>query len=435
MENKKPRILIISSADPTKGPGIVAQNAYKIFKENDFKVDLLTKYKTNGHPEYLSVYNCQQNNFLERIRVKVNRLYRKLNIKQTPGYFFFYRKDTTPPIAVSKVLKRITKQYDVVFVYFWQGMLSYKTIEAIYDKLQCLIRFCGVDYSQMAGGCHFTGDCEKYKTGCGACPAIYSDNINDFTAFNVRYRKKVLEKVHPVICGNNYMQTFYKRSYLLKDYDRLEKTYALINHQIFYPRNKSVLRKEYAIPESKKYIFFFAAQNLHDERKGISYLLSAISSFYKRLTDNERNSILLLLAGKDIDAIKEQLWFDYKYLGYISIDELAKVYSLANVFLSPSVNDAGPLTVYQSISCGTPVVSFEMGAAIDAIKDKNTGYCAELRNAEDYAKGMEYIYRLSDEDYASMRKMCQEVSIQLTSEEAFIDRFLNIYNLYREKGI
>ena len=432
MENKKPRILIISSADPTKGPGIVAQNAYKIFKKNDFEVDLLTKYKTYGHPEYLSVYNCQQNNFLERIRVKINRLYRKLIIKQIPTYFFFYRKETTPPIAVSKVLKRITKQYDVVLVYFWQEMLSYKTIEAIYDKLQCLIRFCGVDYSQMAGGCHFTGDCEKYKTGCGACPAVYSDDINDFTAFNVRFRERVLKKVHPVICGNNYMQAFYKRSYLLKDYDRLERTYALINHQIFYPRNKSTLRKEYAIPESKKYIFFFASQNLYDERKGISYLLSAISSFYKRLTDNERNSILLLLAGKDIDSIKNQLLFDYKYLGYISIDELAKVYSLANVFLSPSVNDAGPLTVYQSISCGTPVVSFEMGAAIDAIKDRGTGYCAELRNVEDYAKGMEYIFRLSDEDYTSMRDTCHKVAMQLTSEEAFIERFSEMYKLYGE---
>lgn len=431
MENSKPRILIISSANPTVGPGVVAQNSYQIFKKNGFEVDLLTKYKVTDFPEYISVYDTNEYSLIERTKKRINKWCRNLRIKQKTGFHFFYRRETVPPIPVFRVLSRIKKQYDVVYIFFWQGMLSYKTVEAIYDKLHCQIHFRGVDYSHMSGGCHFTGDCEKYKTGCGACPAIYSNNNNDFTAFNVKYREKVLKKVHPIVCGNNYMQTFYKQSYLYKNYDRLERTYALIDHQKYYPMEKSLLRKRYSISESKTFILFFAAQNLDNERKGISFLLASISLFYERLTLDERKSILILLAGKNIDSIKDKLLFEYKYLGYLSVDELPNIYSLADVFLSPSVNDAGPLMLYQSISCGTPVVSFEMGAAIDAIKDKGTGYCAKLKDANDFANGIEYIYRLSATDYTLMRETCHKVALELTSESAYIKRFTILYNKFK----
>lgn len=436
MKNEKPRILIISSANPTKGPGVVALNGYNAFKDYGYEVDLLTLYQTEGNPEFLSVYNCQEGknrNFLMKIENKVNRIFRQLNIRQNSEYCFFYRKETCPPIPCRDVLKRIKKKYDVVYIYFWQKMLSYQTIERIYDKLHCAVYFWGVDYSVMAGGCHFTGDCQRYKTGCGCCPGIYSTDSDDFTSFNVKFRRKVLAKVHPIVCGNKYMQTFYRQSYLLKDYDRIETVYPIIDHKLYSPIEKSLLRAQFQISVNKNFIFFFGAQSLNDKRKGISYLLEALEILYKQLTEEERDSILLLLAGKDIEPIKDKLLFDYRHLGFVSSEELPKIYSLANAFLSPSVNDAGPLMVNQSLSCGTPVIAFKMGTALDMVKDKRTGYCAKLRDSKDFAKGMEYVFRLSKNEYTEMSKRCRNMALELTSEEAFIKRFLNLYNLYKEK--
>lgn len=192
-----------------------------------------------------------------------------------------------------------------------------------------------------------------------------------------------------------------------------------------------MLRNEFNIPIQKRFIFFFGAQSLNDKRKGISYLLEALEILYNQLTGEERDSILLLLAGRDIEPIKDKLLFDYKHLGFVSPDELPKIYSLANVFLSPSVNDAGPLMVNQSLSCGTPVVAFEMGTALDMVKDKGTGYCAKLLDSKDFAEGMKYVFRLSQDEYAEMSKRCRNVAMELTSEEAFIKQFELTYNLYR----
>ncbi len=309
-------------------------------------------------------------------------------------------------------------------------MLTFRSIEAIYDKLHCLFIFRCVDYSPMAGGCHFTGDCKNFETGCGNCPGIGSNKLNDFTRFNVKYRKRVYEKVKPVVSGNGYMQTFYDRSYLLKDYDRRVRTYFTLDLNHFCEQNRNEARKLFEIPQSDKFVILFGAQSLSDERKGVSYLLDAFKILYDKLNEEDRNRILLVLAGRSIDEIKDKLCFDYKHLGFVKADLLPMMYSAADVFLSPSVNDAGPSMVNQSLACGTPVVSFEMGTAIDYVKDKNTGYCAKLRDAEDYANGIGKIFQMSESDYQIMRKECRIVSEDLSSSDRELKMYKEIFEKY-----
>jgi glycosyltransferase involved in cell wall biosynthesis len=175
---------------------------------------------------------------------------------------------------------------------------------------------------------------------------------------------------------------------------------------------------------------FAGCQHLDDERKGMNYLLRALEILYTRLSDDERNSVLLVLAGHDIDSIKELLHFDYVYLGYVKQFQLPEIYSMSNVFLSPSVNDAGPSMVNQSLSCGTPVVAFEMGTALDVVKDQDTGYCAKLRDSDDFARGIEMIFRMPSERYTEIRNHCREMALKQTSEKAHVDGFLNVWRKY-----
>lgn len=431
---KKPSILIINSLDPTKGSAIGALKTYNLFKQAGYDVDLLTKYKVEGYPHFLSVYDCYQrkNTWKFWLSSKLKALYYKTLFRQKKDYYFFYRRETSPPIPVSKILAKIDKHYDIVHVYFWQGMLSFHTVKAIYDKLHCFVRFACADYSVMSGGCHFTGDCVKYKTGCGSCPAIYSNNSHDFTAFNVNYRKSFLKEVKPVISVNNYMKNnFFNKAYLYKNYDRLITATPTIDLSVFHPIDKSILREKYRIPQEKKFILFFGSQGLNDERKGIKYLLEALKIFYNRLNDNQRRSVLLLLAGKNIDEIKERLLFDYKSLGFLSVDKLPQIYSLANVFLSPSVNDAGPLMLLQSMACGTPVIAFEMGYALDFVKGHKTGYCAMLRDSESFAEGIYNIFKLSPDNYKEMSHECLSISNKYFSSKTYIDNYMKVYNEYK----
>ena len=226
------------------------------------------------------------------------------------------------------------------------------------------------------------------------------------------------------------MDTFYARSYLLKDYDRRVRSFFTLDLTHFCEKDRVEARKLFDLPLSGKFILLFGAQSLNDERKGVSYLLQALKILYDKLSEEDKKRILLVLAGKSLEEIKDKLYFGYKHLGFVKAELLPMMYSAADVFLSPSVNDAGPSMVNQSLACGTPVVSFEMGTALDYVKGKNTGYCASLRDAEDFARGIEKIFRLSELDYNAIRKECRQVSEDLSSEERDLNMFKDILNKY-----
>ena len=433
--NKLPRVLVISSADPFVGPGIVGLDHYNSLKSGGLEVDFMTKYPVDGHPEFISVLDRKAK---ERDNSFFFRGFRKLKdfllnsplLHQTADHCFFYTKESHPEVPVEQVLSKVEKKYDVVYIMFWQGLLSFETIEVIFDKLCCQFHFVCVDYSPLSGGCHFIGDCERYKIGCGKCPGINSKREKDFTRWNVSYRKRVYAKVKPIVWGNTYMNMFYRQSYLLKDYDRCEVVPPLMDNDTYRPLDMNVCRQKYKILHEKKFLMFAGCQHLDDERKGMKYLLNALEILYTRLSDDERESVLLILAGHDIKPIKESLFFDYVYLGYVKQHLLPEIYSMSSVYLSPSVNDAGPTMVNQSLSCGTPVVAFEMGAALDLVKDKGTGYCAVLRDSVDFANGIEMIFRMSDDGYANMRNHCRKTALDLTSAKSHVDNFLKIWRKY-----
>lgn len=429
MGSVNPRILVLSSVSPSVGPAIVGEQIYEALKKKGLDVDFMTKYPEPNHPEYLwAVKRKYEKGFLFKLKRKIQWMLVGGNTQEL-GYCFFYPKEINPPIPSKYVVRSIKKKYDLVLVVFWQGLLSFETIEKIYDNLRCQIHFLGVDYSQMSGGCHFTGDCQNYKTGCGSCPAFHSKNKNDFTAWNVRYRKRVYAKVKPIVHGNLYMNQFYKQSYLLKDVRTEIGVAPIIDTDKFRPLPIEPLREKYRIPKEKKNIIFFGCQSLDDSRKGMQYLLEALQ-FLRKKMGRAIDSVIVLTAGKNYEMIKDKIPFDSMGLGYVPMNKLPELYSLATCFVCPSVNDAGPMMVNQSLCCGTPVVGFEMGAMLQVVKDKGTGICVKLKDSEALADGIQQILQMDKDEYAVMSRQCREVAVQTSSYEAQAIWLLSLYQKY-----
>jgi glycosyltransferase involved in cell wall biosynthesis len=186
---------------------------------------------------------------------------------------------------------------------------------------------------------------------------------------------------------------------------------GLIDVEKYHPMDKRTLRIQWGIHEHKRFVISFGAQSLTDERKGFSYLLEALSILHQQLTEEQRSEVLLLIAGKDVNEIKDCLCFDYIHVGYLPQGKLPEFYNAADIFVCPSVNDAGPTMVGQAISCGVPVVAFEMGAALELVKGKDTGYCAPLCDSTALAGCMKRMMMLSPEEYQAMSARCRELVV------------------------
>ena len=99
--------------------------------------------------------------------------------------------------------------------------------------------------------------------------------------------------------------------------------------------------------------------------KGISYLVEALQKLSRMLSEKMCSEVLLVAIGNDFDKLKPLLPanIDSLGLGFVSKDELPEIYSMCDMYLCSSVNDAGPMMVNQSLCCGTPVVGLRYGLA------------------------------------------------------------------------
>ena len=278
----------------------------------------------------------------------------------------------------------------------------------------------------MTGGCHFISDCPTFEKGCGAFEIWYSKNQKDFTYKNALEKKRIYEKINPVLTVNQYMDENYaSKSPILKNIKR-EYIFPVINEELFCPVDKKIAKKELNIDENKK-VLFFACQNLNDTRKGGKYVIDALNIFYEDLSSQERDNILVILAGRAEKEIESVVKFNCKTFGYVDTKKLINLYQAADIYLSGSVIDAGPMMVNQALSCGVPVIAFNIGTAIDVINGKNTGYIAKEFSANAFAQGINWWYSLSEEEYNEISDNCRKIAMKTTSYEACVKKINYLY--------
>lgn len=184
----------------------------------------------------------------------------------------------------------------------------------------------------------------------------------------------------------------------------------IVNEDIFVPvTDKKVARDYFGLSNVDKKIIFIGATFLDEERKGMKELLLSLKYLKSK-------NIFFIIAGT---KLKGSFPFEYKYVGYLNQKDLVKAYQAADLFICPSLEDSGPLMINQSIMCGTPVVSFDMGSAQDILQTGQTGYKANFNDISDLAYGVDYILSLNKIEYEVMSNTCRKTAEAAYSRNVF----------------
>jgi glycosyltransferase involved in cell wall biosynthesis len=334
-----------------------------------------------------------------------------------------------PDISYSagELLQRIRFRADVFIYMFSHNFLWPDVLEQLSARTQAPILFWMMDAAAVTGGCHFPWTCRKYAEGCGTCPGLPSERINDITRSNIMVKHQAFKniRIHP-ICGTKTQERMVAESFLFK-----EKKYysapAPVDQRAFGTADSVDMRTKYGLPLDSTLIFF-AAQNLGDERKGMGYLLEALKDFQGRCTKEEKENIRLVVAGNQIESIAHLLPFQYHYLGFLGHADFSNILGCVDIFACPSIEDAGPMVINQSLMAGTPVVAFNMGVAAEIVVTGITGYRAELMNAMDFGRGLSYLLHLDETKKKELKGNCRRLAIETFSVEKVSEDFYRIFN-------
>ena len=134
-----------------------------------------------------------------------------------------------------------------------------------------------------------------------------------------------------------------------------------------------VLREKFSIQPNEKIILF--AGRLSQE-KGVDILLKSIKYFhfknYKILIVGSviHNVSFVDSYQKEIIALSQKYKDKVQFTGYIDQLEMPYVYNMADVSVLPSVwDEPAGLTMIESMSCGTPVITTDSGGIPEYVDD------------------------------------------------------------------
>ncbi len=327
--------------------------------------------------------------FLDRIRISINiRLENLILRRYCITSTFSYAK-----FGFNISNKNILKNADAIYLHWINaGMLSINSIVQIL-KIGKPVYYFMHDMWPITGGCHHSFSCEKYKIHCGRCPLLNSNKEHDlsYKLLNKKINKlSVFENLY-AITPSVWLRDCAKKSSLFNKKNILLIP-NLLDTTIFSPLKKSTLRNKYNLPLNKKLILFAAISGIKNVYKGWSYLVESMNYL------NPFECEILVLGTSSDERIAKELPLKSYFLGHLSSDiQLAEIYSIADVFVSPSLADNFPNTIVESMACGTPVVGFDVGGIPDLIKHKFNGYLSNFKSSEDLANGIKWILSQKDE--------------------------------------
>ena len=210
----------------------------------------------------------------------------------------------------------------------------------------------------FTGHCaHFTVvNCNKWKTHCEKCPQCYRypASFRDNSRDNFDRKKSAFTGVQnmTLITPSKWLADLVKQSFL-KEYP-VEVVYNTIDKTIFKP-TPSDFRQKHGL-ENKKIILGVAST--WDERKGLKDFMKL-----SHMLDDKYAIVLVGLTDKQMKSLPKNC-LGIKRTN--SPQELAEIYTAADVFFNPSLEETFGLTTVEALSCGTAAFVYK-GTACEEI--------------------------------------------------------------------
>lgn len=324
------------------------------------------------------------------------------------------------PFSTAKAIKEIK--------HFQPSIVHLHNLHGNYINLKKLLKYLAKndiptvitlhDCWFFTGKCtHYTAkQCKKWQNGCRDCSQLKKDIPSwffDRTKRMWREKKELFEAISRLgVIGVSDWITGEAKNSFLKNAKIIERIYNWIDLEVFYPRQENLTEK-YGLPKDKFLVFCIGAG------------WSLNSSKYQdllALSDKLNADTHIVLAGaisKDIALPK-----NITPIGYInSTDELAKLYSRADVYVHLSGEDTFGKVIAEAMACGTPAIVYNSTACPELIGE-GCGHVVEVGDIDGIKQAIDKVKSVGKEKYS---KACIEFVRKNFEKEKLIRETIALY--------
>lgn len=323
--------------------------------------------------------------------------------------------------ATYKLIQKIRQvQPDVIHLHNIHGWyLNWKILFNYLKQARIPVVWTLHDCWAFTGHCpHFmAAGCEKWKTSCNRCPLykLYPGCFFDDSQIQFALKKQYFTGVPnlTIVTPSQWLSDLVKKSYL-RDYNTV-----VINNGIdltkFKPRT-SDFRKKYNL--ENKIILLGVAFNWTSQ-KGVND--------FKKLADDMGEEYAIVLVGVS-DTVAKRL--PPKIISIActqSQEELAEIYSAANLFVNPTQEEVFGLVNLEALACGTPVITYQTGGSPECL----TEACGKVVPYKDYVAMKNAISEMKNMKPA-MKQACVDRARDYSCEAAY-KMYAALYKAIMEK--
>lgn len=298
------------------------------------------------------------------------------------------------------------------------GYINYKILFDYLGKADIPVVWTLHDCWPITGHCaYFIGaDCQRWQTECHDCPLLsdYPRAKRDNSRANHQLKRDVFtslgEKLH-LVSVSKWLGDIVDKSFFAGSGVDSTVIYNGVDSATFQPC-ESAKKEELGIGDKKMLV---AAASTWEARKNLRdiYKLSEMLPVEYQVVIVGLSPIQIEEAPTSVIALPRTN----------SVEELAQLYSAADVVLNLSSAETFGLTTAEGMLCGTPSVVYNATASPELVTPQ-TGRIVEQGDLAGVVKAVE---ELCDEDREAMRERCREYALEHFDRDKNYERYLDLY--------
>jgi putative colanic acid biosynthesis glycosyltransferase len=323
--------------------------------------------------------------------------------------------------ATKKFVKKIENlNPDVILLHHIHGyFINMDVLFSYFSEKKKKIYWIFHDCWAFTGHCAYFDfvQCDKWETECSFCvqkneypKSIFLDGSNKNF-----YLKKSLFENYPdlnIIGVSDWMSNLVRKSFL-KKHNIITIHNGIDTKQFNRVIDINETVNKYNI--KSKYIILGVA-SVWEKRKGLDEFI--------KLRAVLKNEFLILLVGLTKNQIKSLPKGIIGIERTESVKELASLYTIADVYLNLTLEDTYPTTNLESISCGTPVITYNTGGSIESINE-NTGIVVEKGNIKEVSRAINNVLQNGKNYYINN---CKNFAKENFDAEFCFEKYLHLFN-------